>query len=93
MPSGYSVKRFGVKKGAGEVEVVDRAELKEALAIVVKFANAKAADAAGPGVMVCTYTGVEVSELNDFVTLVGSQEQFTECSVKFVFSIFLSVQS
>ena len=41
---------------------MERAELKEALAIVVEFANAKAADAAGPGVVVCTHTGVEVSK-------------------------------
>ena len=38
------------------------AQLKEALAVFVHPADAKAADAAGPGVVVCAHSGVEVSE-------------------------------
>jgi len=56
------VEGLGGEEGVGETEVMEGAQLKEALAILVELADAKVPDAARPGIVVGSHTGVEVSK-------------------------------
>ena len=53
---------LGLEEGVCDAEMVQCAELKEALAIVVHLANAVMTETISPGIVICTHSGIEIAE-------------------------------
>ena len=62
---------LGLKEGVGDAQMVQCAELKEALTVVVHLADAVMTEAIRPGVVVCSHSGVEITKYRSTASLLG----------------------
>lgn len=53
---------LGVEEGVGDAQMVEAAQLQHTLSIVVHLPNTEVAKARFPGVVICSYPSIEVTQ-------------------------------
>ena len=56
--------RLGLEEGVSDAQVVKDTEFKQLLSILIHFPHSKRTKARGPQVIVCTHSGIEVTQEN-----------------------------
>ena len=56
--------RLGLEEGVSDAQVVKDTVFKQSLSILIHFPHSKRTKARGPRVIVCTHSGIEVTQEN-----------------------------
>ena len=60
--------RPGLEEGVSDAQVVKDTEFKQSLSILIHFPHSKRTKAGGPRVIVCTHSGIEVTQENKLLS-------------------------
>ena len=57
--------RLGAEEGVRNAQVMKGAQLQKSLSVFIHFAHCKLTKAGGPRVVICTHSGIEVTQKNN----------------------------
>ena len=85
---GDLVLRLGLEEGVSDVQVVKDTECEQSLSILIHFPHSKRTKARGPRVIVCTHSGIEVTQENKLLGTGDVPDGGCKVLVEFILGIW-----